>query len=126
MNRDQLIEAMAKAICVSHGDEPKRLEIGNYFPLPWMNEIDFRNGKYDNDPRMVTDGVHRGVKACSRWRLYVWQAQAAFTAIEAAGLCIVPVEATEAIARIHKLRTGDGWNDGLHESYRAWIEAGRI
>ena len=61
MNRETIIEAMARAMCVEGG--------------------------FDPDERMPNDGP--------RWGYYVPGVTAALAAIEAAGVRLVPVEATE-------------------------------
>lgn len=67
-NREQLIEVMAKAFAIDEGADSD----------PWVNYQDPKTGL------MVP-----------YWHSYLTQVSAALTALEAAGVCLVPKEATE-------------------------------
>ena len=110
--REQLIEAMARAICEEDGYEPEFLEPGDAFGID----------------------VHiRGEPCHYIWRQWTERAVAALTAIEAAGLAIVPVDATEAMIDAGHTLDPLGCDIAPNEApmiykriYRAMIEAGKI
>ena len=106
MTRDELIETMARAICIESGYEP---DSADHETLPDNESIDgWRN-----------------------WFGFKSESMAALTAIETAGLAIVPVEATNAmicagVSERHIRRVPFAWNKATVSVYRAMIEAGRI
>lgn len=95
MTRDELIEAMARATCLESSDTNNC----------WCR----KNGV------PCQSGVNEIKPAYKRI------AAAALTAIEAQGLAVVPVEATDEMAKAF-------WKDGRYfaTSYRAMIEAGKL
>ena len=107
MTRADLIERMARALC--------RLRI----------EINLR---MDREPR---DGEFLQRAEDAGWSNHVSEAEAALTAIEAAGLAVVPVEPDDEFWS--KVRFHEGEHSRSGETYpvqrnlhRAMVEAGRV
>ena len=75
-------EVIARAMCRQAGYDPDSLEPGDD---PYCNN------------QSVVDATVRGEPHHYRWRGFVVKADAALSALEASGMAIVPVEATEAM-----------------------------
>jgi hypothetical protein len=109
--RDKIIELMARELCRSDGYNPDDLEPGN---CPYHNDTE------------IVDSVVRGVPHFFMWRLFRYDAERAFTALEAAGYkfagpdeVVVPREPTEKmIEACHAVINGS-----IITRYRAMITA---
>ena len=115
MTRSELIEAMARAIFEAWYNSPQAEKERQSIvtPTTWAEAVRISEDYPDKAPEM------RRVVALARV-----EATAVLSAIEAAGLCIVPVEATEAMKNV--IEQMDYESHTTTNIYRAMIESGKL
>lgn len=83
MTEEELVERIARAICLRRGYDPEHLEPGNAIQT-WMDEESSREAKYDHmfDSGDVQPDGHNGKEQVSfMWRWFIFDARAALAAI---------------------------------------------
>jgi hypothetical protein len=102
MNREQIIETMARRLAEVHIRSARR---------------------WDTDPARVDEMLPRSIDACWQDRNFTDAATAVLAALEAAGMVVVPVEPTEAMAEAGWVRLCDHTHLTAEDIYTVMIEA---